>query len=167
MAGRLDGDTGSAILVTLMLVVLLGALSGGLVLLVRTEAAISRNYQETVRLRYVAEAGVELGILSLREQPDWSRLLEPGPGAWSVIARGRLSDLVGVPARGGDVVIVAVRDDPDDADGDPSSDSNSRGLVRADAIGRRGARAEVQAVVGRGDDPLDPPIRLIAWQAPR
>ena len=144
----------------------LGALSGGLVLLVRTEAAISHNYREAIRLRYAAEAGLEIGLGRLRALGDWSGLLPNRPNAWSVIARGQLSDLVGVPADASDVVTISVSDDPADPDGDPASDSNGRILIRAAAVGGRGGRAEALAVAGRAETPRNSAVRLLARQEP-
>lgn len=63
-------------------------------------------------------------------------------------------------------VIAWVADDPYDGDGDPGGDANGRAMVRVAAIGHRGARVTVEALLWR--DPAGAgDVILIGWRVIR
>jgi hypothetical protein len=68
-------DTGSALLITLLIAGLIGALSVALVLLTMTETMISANHRRATELLYAADAGLDLGAHELARQPDWDLVL--------------------------------------------------------------------------------------------
>ena len=68
-------------------------------------------------------------------------------------------------------VVVWVADDPDDGDGDPAVDSNGILGIYAQALGPRGARRVVDALIRRApaveDEPPPPRVRILSWREGR
>jgi hypothetical protein len=65
-------------------------------------------------------------------------------------------------------VVVWVADDPDDWDGDPTVDSNGILGIYAHALGPRGARGVVDALIRRApaadEGPPPPRVRILSWR---
>lgn len=171
-ASPADGDGGSALVLALLLLMALASLSAGLVLMTGTEEAIAAQHHASIRLRYAAEAGIELGIGRLRRANDWSQVLTPpemgtlpppGPGSsWRLLEEHRLSELTSPARDTGERVRTWVSDD-EEPDGDPARDHNQRLLLQAEATGTRGTRQVVRAVVSRATDGSTSVMRLLSW----
>ena len=161
----------------MMLLMVLGSMSAGLVLMIGTEGQISRHYLAHTRLRYAAEAGLELGMERLRRLDDWSQVLVSAPSVggpvrtpkgaptWRLLAQHRLGALAGRGHDLGETIDVWIADD-DDRDGDPSRDTNGQLIVRAEARGVDAGRYAVRAHIGRAGE-LDGRgmPRVLAWHA--
>jgi hypothetical protein len=93
---------------------------------------------------------------------------ESGLG-WRPFAWQSLAGLLELPNAARFYLVAWVVDDPDDADGDSSADSNGRIMVRAEAMTALGARKAVEGLLERGaPDPLTglvaPGLRLLTWR---
>lgn len=96
------------------------------------------------------------GVLGVGpDTPRW-RLFGHGPA-------GDLFSMAGLPDRV--YILTWVADDAADADGDPQQDTNGVLIVRVRAIGVRGSRCDIQAVVARSDTPGV--LRKVSWRAVR
>ena len=71
----LAGESGASLLIALMVTLLLSALGGALVLLTATETAISANYRTGQEALYAADAGIELVVQDLLDEPLWNAVL--------------------------------------------------------------------------------------------
>ena len=80
-----------ALLTSLMAVLLLLALSGGLTLTTMTESSIAANHRDGIQTLYTAEAGIDLAISRLRAIADWSAVVARGP---TTLVAARLADVV-------------------------------------------------------------------------
>jgi hypothetical protein len=81
---------GIALVVTMMVMLMLIALTGALVPLASTETSIGANHRRALQAFYAAEAGVEWAVQELRETADWDDLLTgrarsslTGPTRWT------------------------------------------------------------------------------------
>lgn len=82
---------------------------------------------------------------------------------WRVFAAGHLSSLWPDAGPAGAVYLLAwVADDQAETDGDPAADGNGAIRVRAEALGRRGARRVVEVVIARTTFPGV--IRQLSWR---
>ncbi len=68
-------DSGSALVVALLTMTLMGALGGALLLTTMTEARIGAGYRDGVETFYAAEGALELAVQELGSAPDWDALL--------------------------------------------------------------------------------------------
>jgi hypothetical protein len=94
------------------------------------------------------DLGVETAAWQLRSDRD-ARWAANNP-RWRLAFSGRLTDLLGLSALLSTAYVAAwVADDPADADGDPSRDTNDRLLVHAVAYGPGRGRREVDAAIER------------------
>jgi hypothetical protein len=71
-------ESGFALILALLALLLLTFLGLTLAVTTSTELQIATNYRWSEQARYVAEAGAEAGKLMLRDLPDWSTVL-PAP----------------------------------------------------------------------------------------
>jgi hypothetical protein len=78
--GAFGSESGTALLITLLIMSLLAGLGGALVFLMDVETAISANYRHAQELRYAADAGLECAMAELRIRPDWSVALAAASG---------------------------------------------------------------------------------------
>jgi hypothetical protein len=78
-----------ALLTSLMAVLLMLALSGGLTLTTMTESSIAANHRDGIQTLYAAEAGVDLAMSQLRATPDWSMVVATGT---TVLVVARLTE---------------------------------------------------------------------------
>lgn len=86
---------------------------------------------------------------------------------WQMFAWGKAADWL--PAGRVDsavYVVVWVADDPEDGDGDPGTDTNGVVLLHGLALGPRGGRRVLDAVIGR-ESPAPSPVRIISWRQGR
>lgn len=161
----------------LSLVAVLGALGAGLAIVVSTESAIAQHFYAARRLRYASDAALELATQTLATAAEWDLVLRanrqagdprvalesPG-GPWRLVLECRLSDVSGNGEDDGEVLAAWVADDSEDADGDESTDSNGRLLLRGLAVGLAGGRAWSAATVARDfRDGVPGPIRWLSW----
>jgi hypothetical protein len=72
---RGSSDTGSALLVAVLMSVLLCGLGLGLVLLASTETALAANYRTGSEVLYAADAAVEFAASEIRRVPSWTDVL--------------------------------------------------------------------------------------------
>ena len=201
--GRSDG--GVVLLLTLLVMLAVGAIAAGLVLVSGVDVMASANVRDRLEVRASAEAVVELAIDALARVPDWSLVLNGSTGlffaggltmpavsggapvdaaaltldaqraaygaapwgadtpVWRLAGHGVPS--VDLPVAGlsdRTYVLLWISDDVADGDGSASTDANDTVVVRGLALGARGARAAVQAVVGRTE--LVGAARRVAWR---
>jgi hypothetical protein len=98
--------------------------------------------------------------------------LQPPSGAfgadtprWQLLAWGPLSQLDGTGTSGNaQYLSVWIADDPNDADGDPLTDSNGRVTLHGEARGPGGAMRAVEASVARTDAAV---MRVLSWREVR
>lgn len=86
---------------------------------------------------------------------------------WQIFAWGKAADWL--PAGRIDsalYVVVWVADDPEDGDGNPAVDANGVVLLHGQALGPRGGRQVIDAVIGRRS-PAPAPVRIISWREGR
>jgi hypothetical protein len=69
-------ETGAALVVTLMAMLLLSAIGAGLVLATATETLISANFRRVLEGRYAAESGMEHALDELLTVANWDGLLD-------------------------------------------------------------------------------------------
>lgn len=85
---------------------------------------------------------------------------------WRLFAYGSARQLLaGTETADRVYVLVWVSDDVADGDGDPEADDNGTVVVRARAVGVRGARCDVQAVIAR--TPVPGVVRRVSWRVMR
>src|SRR5258708_5846420 len=76
VAERLSDESGIALIVALLCMLLLTALGMALTMTTTTERRISSNYRDGVETIYAADAGVERVMQDLLTVPDWNRILD-------------------------------------------------------------------------------------------
>jgi len=128
-----------ALLTSLMAVLLMLALSGGLTLTTMTESSIAANHRDGVQTLYTAEAGIDLAISRLRTIQDWNTVAAAGTTTFVV---ARLADVVqtnSLDSRFGTMVTVS-----------PDPNGNRDVLVlESMAAGPGGNRRSVQVTIMR------------------
>lgn len=100
--GSWRNQEGTALLLVIMLVLVLGAIGAALSVASRTETLIAANFRQGRETLYVAEGALAQAIDSLANQPDWSLIL-----GGAVVSS--FTDGVAIGARtlpGGDVVTL-------------------------------------------------------------
>lgn len=75
---RLRNETGSALIIALMSMMLLTALGAAVVMVSRTETAIANNYRNSQEALYAADAAVERVVQDLLMVPRWNDILAGG-----------------------------------------------------------------------------------------
>jgi hypothetical protein len=83
---------------------------------------------------------------------------------WRLFAWGPLAAMAPLALASSQYVAVWVADDPSDADGNPSVDTNGVVTIHADAWGPGGARRMVEATVARAAAGA---VRMISWREVR
>jgi hypothetical protein len=73
--GRLARERGSALLVALILVVLLGAVGAVALLAGQSETLLSANYRQGHEALYVADGALNRALKDLADLPDWTPIL--------------------------------------------------------------------------------------------
>jgi len=68
---NLYSEKGSAMIITLVVLLMLGVIGAAAVQNSNTEMDIAENYQTDIKSFYVAEAGVELAYTVIRDSADW------------------------------------------------------------------------------------------------
>jgi hypothetical protein len=96
-----------ALLTSLMAVLLLLALSGGVALTTMTESSIAANQRDGVQTLYTAEAGIDLAISRLRTIPDWGTVASTGAGALVVARLADVAQSSSLDSRFGTTVTVS------------------------------------------------------------
>jgi hypothetical protein len=102
--------------------------------------------------------------------------LTPNRPVWRLLAHAPLDRLTGSGAAPV-YIIVWIADDVDEADGDPLHDSNGVLMLRAEALGLRGARRRIEVTVAResqgkgsapnaGDTLNRSEVRMVSWRVP-
>jgi hypothetical protein len=128
-----------ALLTSLMAILLMLALSGGLTLTTMTESSIAANHRDGVQTLYTAEAGIDLAISRLRTIQDWNTVAAAGTTTFVV---ARLVDVVqtnSLDSRFGTMVTVS-----------PDPNGNRDVLVlESMAAGPGGNRRSVQVSIMR------------------
>lgn len=128
-----------ALLTSLMAVLLMLGLSGGLTLTTMTESSIAANHRDGVQTLYTAEAGIDLAISRLRTIQDWNTVAAAGTTTFVV---ARLVDVVqtnSLDSRFGTMVTVS-----------PDPNGNRDVLVlESMAAGPGGNRRSVQVTIMR------------------
>ncbi len=128
-----------ALLTSLMAILLMLALSGGLTLTTMTESSIAANHRDGVQTLYTAEAGIDLAISRLRTIQDWNTVAAAGTTTFVV---ARLADVVqtnSLDSRFGTMVTVS-----------PDPNGNRDVLVlESMSAGPGGNRRSVQVTIMR------------------
>ena len=157
-ATPLKGEGGVALVIVMMTIVLLAAMVGSLALATLTETTIAANYREAVETRYAAEGAVEFALQEIEGVEDWSDLVaERGQAAFVDSPFQAL-----VPgAAGASGVRVAVW--LTDRSPEPADDSAPRSVISVvgEAVGPRGSRRAVEALVEKGDSSA---VRVLFWR---
>jgi len=106
---------------------------------------------------------LDLARLTADRQATSDAFYPSGPNrpVWGLYAHASLARITSSdPRMALPYVVVWVADDPDEADGDPSRDSNGIILVRAEAFGTRGGRRAIEATLAASvvRDPAGLPV---------
>lgn len=75
-SSRLRDESGVALIIAMMTVLLMTALGVALMMMTMTESKISANYREGSEALYAADAGIERVMQDLLTVPDWAKLLD-------------------------------------------------------------------------------------------
>ncbi|MBI1847751.1 MAG: hypothetical protein HYR86_12355 [Candidatus Rokubacteria bacterium] len=100
MTGALRNERGIALPLTLLLLVVLIALTLPLLSIAGLEPQIARNFADAKQARFSAEAGIEWAMNTLQTTPSWSTLLV-GADANTGVSLAANSALPGLPAARG------------------------------------------------------------------
>jgi hypothetical protein len=174
---RLAGETGTALIIALMAMMLLTALSAAVIMVTSTETKISNNYSAGQEALYAADAAIERVVQDLLMVPRWNDILTGsaqsafvdgaiGPkqligggtmdmwGAnnpqWRLFAWGPLSQILPNDVVDSPMYVLAwIADDPAESDGNPLADVNGTLTVHAEAIGPGGTRKVIEVTVAR------------------
>ena len=73
-----QSETGTALVVSLMAVLLLSALGAALVMTTNTEVMLTKNFESAQQALYGADAGIERGLQELIREPNWNVVLTGG-----------------------------------------------------------------------------------------
>ena len=128
-----------ALLTSMMAVLLMVALSGGLALTTMTESLIAANQRDGIQTLYAAEAGIELAISRLRAIPDWSTVVAKGATTFLVATLADLVQSGTMDSRFGTTVTVLP---------DPNGNQDVL-LLESTAVGAGGNRRTVQVTIMR------------------
>jgi hypothetical protein len=79
MLGRISNERGAALLITLLTVLLVGAVAAVLIAVSISETTIAGAHRHAAEAAYAAEAGLERALRDLDVLPDWSVVLLPPP----------------------------------------------------------------------------------------
>jgi hypothetical protein len=153
MNGR--GERGSALVMAMMAVFLMGAIAASLAILSNTELRIAANGVEAAELRYTAEAALELALEELGAISDWE----------SVLASGVLSTLADGPAGGQRTLGDGSAIDLDDLSAQAVADNPTFRLFAFAPAGRLQEGEDVgrgrYVAVWLGEDGEDEPATLV------
>lgn len=150
-------NQGIALLValfTLLVVTLFGLAMTSLGII---EVAVSTNERKATKVVYIAESGaVHAQGIIFSQNPDFTMVLQAGDGTACTgdELATNVADPIASKAMGGHTFgpearyEVHVCDDPDETDGDPNVDTNSRIVVRSDGFGSDDSTATVEIVIG-------------------
>lgn len=118
-------------------------------------------------------ASLDLVRLTARRQGESDALYPNTPDrpAWRLFGHASMNQMVDSTAIALPYVAIWIADDPDDLDGDPTTDTNDVIVVHAAAFGVRGGHREVEATFRR-EEAMDAglpgvmrsDVRLIAWR---
>jgi hypothetical protein len=158
-------ERGSAVVLALLAMVLLGALGAALLVGADVETRVAANYRDGMAAVYAAETAIEMVLPDLLASPDWPALVEalpPVPGApgWTVYFEAPLRDLV--PAAGvlQDLDVgVWIAEDP--------TAPVERLSIAGRAHGPGGIRRTVQATIVRTAVSGAPQLRIAYWREAR
>ena len=128
-----------ALLTSLMAVLLMLALSGGLTLTTMTESSIAANHRDGLQTLYAAEAGIELAISRLRTIADWSTVVATGTTTLVVARLADVAQTSALDSRFGTTVTVSP---------DPSGNRDVL-VLQSTAAGPAGNRRIVQVTIMR------------------
>jgi len=107
---RLTNEDGSALIIALMSMMLLTALGAAVIMVSRTETAISNNYKNSQEALYAADAVIERVVQDLLMVPRWNDILADGgsgvAGVTSSFTNGNPGTAISLPA-GGKVTLNA------------------------------------------------------------
>lgn len=183
-------ETGMALLLVTLALILVSALGTALVLTTSTEVMIAGNYRSSIEARYAAEAVAERAMDELAAQVDWQPILDGAlrstftdgePSGLRQLSDGTPIDLTAARQRiaGGQLYAYGFFDElaPGLGHGPslylmavvgPSSGETGRLRLIAEAVGARGIRRAVELVVALNDDtePTDG-LRVLSWHALR
>ena len=104
LRARITNEDGSALIIALMSMMLLTALGATVMMVSRTETAISNNYRNSQEALYAADAAVERVVQDLLMVPRWNDILADGgsgvAGVTSSFTVGSPAAQISLPAGG-------------------------------------------------------------------
>lgn len=152
---RWPGQQGTALICTLMVMALVGALGGALVFLVATESMISTNHRVAQQALYAADAGIERAIGDLRTLDDWRDV----PGTAAGTATPDFRDGAAAPRLADGTVLDLAR-----LTAERQADSNAGYGASADRpVWRLFAHTPLSRLLPA--DALSPPAYVVLWIA--
>ncbi|MDX1744528.1 MAG: hypothetical protein R3324_01205 [Halobacteriales archaeon] len=155
-------ESGVALPVALLGIILIGALAAGVWMSVAIGARSGENRTVSAAGVQIAEAGVAHAILVLREDlvdEEFTEILRGSDATWGtsddgILTGWGLSSEMEIPASGrslgGGTYTVHVVDDPAELDGDPSTDTNFRVLLEVTGTAPDGGEASIDVVINDG-----------------
>jgi hypothetical protein len=182
-------ETGAALLVAILAVLLMSVIAAGLSLSTATDTLIASGFRTSEEGLYAAEAGLERAVSDVRRSGDWTAIMggatvssfnDGAPDGVRVMPDGRLIDpsLLAVAAgpewvpfaygRVADLVLDGSRSPPFYVvviAARTRPDRDDRIELRAEAFGPRGARQRVEATLAKTD--AAPGSRLVSWRLVR
>ena len=104
LRARIGNEDGTALILSLMSMMLLTALGAAVIMVSRTETAIANNYRNSQEALYAADAAVERVVQDLLMVPRWNDILADGgsgvAGVTSSFTVGSPASAITLPAGG-------------------------------------------------------------------
>jgi hypothetical protein len=104
LRARMGNEDGTALILSLMSMMLLTALGAAVIMVSRTETAIANNYRNSQEALYAADAAVERVVQDLLMVPRWNDILADGgsgvAGVTSSFTVGSPASAITLPAGG-------------------------------------------------------------------
>lgn len=106
-APRGGSQSGVALVIALLAMLLMTALGMALILVSDTESAIGGNYRDSVEASYVADAGIERVMQDVLSIPDWNAILASADGVRAGVTSGFVDGTLTPTLPGGRTVNLA------------------------------------------------------------
>ena len=164
---RITNEDGTALILSLMSMMLLTALGAAVIMVSRTETAIANNYRNSQEALYAADAAVERIVQDLLMVPRWNEILADGGGGVAAVTSsftvGAPNAHVTLPAGGRmtlNTATAALQAETDAADSWGTNNPRWRLFAwgpLADLLGSSTIDSRMYVAVWVADDPADAP----------